>query len=191
MSYTVVLDACVLVPMPLCDTLLRLAEEPATYIPLWSQQILLEVGGALERKLNRTAFQQRRRIEAMQGAFPEAEVGVPANLARAITCVPDPNDRHVVAAAISGSADAIVTFNVKHFPPECTQQYGFVCRTPDQFLVRQFHLNPELVLERLDFQAAALGQQRSFVMERLENMVPTFTGLVELGIAGAEEQRGI
>ena len=39
----VLLDACVLVPMPLCDTLLRLAEEPALYRPLWSERILLEV----------------------------------------------------------------------------------------------------------------------------------------------------
>lgn len=185
MSYTVVLDACVLVPMPLCDTLLRLAEEPATYRPLWSKQILLEVGGALERKLKRTSFQQRRRMQAMRSAFPDAEVDVPTDLAEVITCIPDPNDRHVVAAAISGSADAIVTFNVKHFPPECMQRYGFVCRTPDQFLVGQFHLNPELVLERLDFQAAALGHERSFVMQRLENMVPTFAGLVEPGIADA------
>lgn len=38
-QYTVVLDTCVLVPMPLCDTLLRLAEEPALYLPKWSDDI--------------------------------------------------------------------------------------------------------------------------------------------------------
>jgi hypothetical protein len=65
MKYTVVLDACVLVPMPLCDTLLRLAEQPATYCPLWSEQILLEVGDALEKKLKRTAFQRQRRLHSM------------------------------------------------------------------------------------------------------------------------------
>jgi hypothetical protein len=48
-EYVVLLDACVLVPMPLCDTLLRLAEEPAFYRPLWSEEILREVGDALEK----------------------------------------------------------------------------------------------------------------------------------------------
>lgn len=45
-EYAVVLDACVLVPMSLCDTLLRLAEEPAMYRPLWSDEILAEVSRA-------------------------------------------------------------------------------------------------------------------------------------------------
>jgi len=188
MSYAVVLDACVLVPMPLCDTLLRLAEEPAAYRPLWSHQILVEVGHALEKKLKRTAFQRQRRLDSMRGAFPEAEVDVPADLAKAITCVPDPNDRHVVAAAIRGAADAIVTFNVKHFPSECTQRYGIACQTPDQFLMELFHLNPDLVLEKLDSQAAALGEERSFVIRRLENMVPNFSRSVDLGITGVDDE---
>jgi predicted nucleic acid-binding protein len=188
MSYTVVLDACVLVPMPLCDTLLRLAEEPGTYRPLWSEQLLLEVGDALEKKLKRTASQRQRRIHSMRSAFPDAEVDVPAGLANAITCIPDPNDCHVVAAAICGSADAIVTFNVRHFPSECIQQYGVVCQTPDEFLVQQFHLAQELALEKIDSQAAALGQERSFITQRLRRMVPSFADLVDRGIAGADEE---
>jgi predicted nucleic acid-binding protein len=188
MSYTVVLDACVLVPMPPCDTLLRLAEEPATYRPLWSEQILLEVGNALENKLKRTALQRRTRLHAMREAFPDAEVEVLADLANSITCIPDPNDRHVVAAAICGRADALVTFNVRHFPPECIQQYGMVCQSPDQFLVEQFHLRPGMVLEKLDSQAAALGQGRAFITQRLQKMVPSFVDLVERGIAGADEE---
>jgi hypothetical protein len=50
-EYAALLDACVLVPMCLCDTLLRLAEEPAMYRPLWSNEILQEVGTALETKI--------------------------------------------------------------------------------------------------------------------------------------------
>jgi hypothetical protein len=88
MSEVVVLDACVLVPMPLCDTLLRLAEEPAMYRPLWSQRILLEMGNALEKKLKRSAFQRDRRVLAMRAAFPEAEVSFPEDLAKAVTCIP-------------------------------------------------------------------------------------------------------
>ena len=46
-EYTALLDACVLVPMCLCDTLLRFAKDPAMFRPLWSTQILKEVGDAL------------------------------------------------------------------------------------------------------------------------------------------------
>ncbi|HWY22838.1 MAG TPA: PIN domain-containing protein [Candidatus Acidoferrum sp.] len=187
MRYAAVLDACVLVPMPLCDTLLRLAEEPAVYRPVWSEQILLEVGRTLEKKLNRTPFQRERRLQAMRNAFPEAEVRVPWDLVKSVTCIPDPNDRHVVAAAILGSADAIVTFNAKHFPADCVKQYGLVCQTPDEFLVQQFDLARDLVLERLDSQAAALGLKRLFITGKLERMVPSFVGLVEPRIGLADE----
>jgi predicted nucleic acid-binding protein len=187
MRYAAVLDACVLVPMPLCDTLLRLAEEPAVYRPLWSEQILLEVGGALEKKLKRTRFQRERRLQSMRSAFPEAEVSVPWDLVKSVTCIPDLNDRHVVAAAILGSADAIVTFNTKHFPPDCVKQYGLVCQTPDEFLVQQFDLARDLVLERLDSQASALGMKRSFITGKLRKMVPSFVGLLKSGIGGEDD----
>jgi predicted nucleic acid-binding protein len=184
MSDAVVLDACVLVSMPLCDTLLRLAEEPAMCRPLWSERILFEMGSAREKKLKHTAFQRERRLLAMRSAFPEACVNFPEHLANAVTCIPDLNDRHVVAAAIFGSADLIVTLNKKHFPANCIEQYGLVCETPDEFLMRQFQLAPELVLEKIDLQATALGQERSFVIQLLRKMTPGFAGLVEKGVAG-------
>ena len=178
MSFAAVLDACVLVPMPLCDTLLRLAEEPGVYRPLWSERILLEVGHALEKKLNRTRLQRERRLHAMRVAFPEAEVFVPSGLIDSVTHLPDANDRHVVAAAVCGMADTIVTFNTRHFPAGCIEQYGLVCHTPDEFLVQQFDLAPDLVLEKLDSQAAALGQERWFIVQRLQRVVPSFAALV-------------
>jgi|CZKJ01.1.fsa_nt_gi hypothetical protein len=184
MSDVVVLDACVLVPMPLCDTLLRLAEDPAMYRPLWSERILVEMGDALEKKLTRTASQRERRVLAMRAAFPEAEVSFPEDLAKAVTCIPDLSDRHVVAAAIFGSADLIVSRNKKHFPANCIEQYGLICQTPDEFLVQQFYLSPELVLEKIDLQAAALGQERSFVVQLLRKMTPSFAELVEKGVGG-------
>jgi predicted nucleic acid-binding protein len=187
MTDAAVLDACVLVPMPLCDTLLRLAEEPALYRPVWSEQILLELGYALEKKLNRTTFQCERRLRAMRHAFPEAEVIVPAGLSESIICIPDRNDRHVLAAAIPGGTDTIVTFNTKHFPHDCIEQYGIVCQTPDEFLMQRFRLAPELILEKLDNQAAALGLDRVFIVQRLQKIVPSFAALLELGIAGADE----
>jgi predicted nucleic acid-binding protein len=159
-EYAALLDACVLVPMPLCDTLLRLAEEPAFYRPLWSEEILREVGDALEKKLQVTTAQRERRIRFMNDNFPESLIAVPPDLLKVFDCMPDQNDRHVLAAAVCGHANAIVTQNTKHFPQACLDQYGVLCQTPDDFLIHQFHLHPPLILEKLDVQAAAIGQSR-------------------------------
>src|SRR5579884_3632008 len=99
-EYGAVLDACVLLPMPLCDTLLRFAEEPSLYRPIWSTQILEEVCRNLQSKFKRTPRQAAYRLEMMRKAFPEAELAVPSELLESFTCLPDVNDRHVIAAAI-------------------------------------------------------------------------------------------
>jgi hypothetical protein len=112
-----------------------------------------------------------------------------SGLAELITCIPDPNDRHVVAAALCAKAEAIVTFNTRHFPPESVQHYGIVCHTPDEFLAQQFELNRELVLDRLDSQAATLNQERSFILRRLARMTPFFVRLVELEFRGGHGAR--
>src|SRR5271170_185943 len=106
------LDACVLVPMALCDLLLRLAEEPAMYRPLWSEQILTEMTKALRTKLHRSSEQAAWRRQKMKEAFPEAMVAVPSALLKAVECIPDKDDRHVLAAAIVAHANAIVTQNI-------------------------------------------------------------------------------
>lgn len=57
----------------------------------------------------------------------------------------DPKDRHVLAAAIVGRADVIVTTNVRHFPAASCQPYNVDVQDPDTFLQHQFGLNPELI----------------------------------------------
>lgn len=178
-EYAAVLDACVLAPMPLCDTLLRLAEDPAMYRPLWGEEILEEVARTLETKLGRTSAQSHRRIEAMRGAFPEALVSLPKDLTQALSGIPDNNDRHVLAVAIRGHAHAIITQNIKHFPGPCLEEYGVLCQTPDDFLIHQFHLNGPQVLDKLDAQAAATNQSRPEVITRLSKFVPGFIALIQ------------
>src|SRR5271169_4459140 len=134
-EYSAVLDACVLVPMALCDTLLRLAEEPAMYRPLWSEEIMAEMAKALKTKLNRTAAEIAHRRQQMNAAFPEAMVTFPPELLRAVECIPDESDRHVLAAAIMAHANAIVTQNTKHFPKDCLEKYGVLCQTADDFQI--------------------------------------------------------
>jgi predicted nucleic acid-binding protein len=174
-----VLDACVLVPMALCDLLLRLAEEPAIYRPLWSEQILTEMTKALGTKLHRSSEQVGRRRQQMMEAFPEAMVTTPSALLKAVECIPDKNDRHVLAAAIIARANVIVTQNTRHFPKDCCEKYGVLCQTPDDFLIDLYRLNPQLLLDKLDDQAAGSGQKRELVVASLTASVPKFCKFVD------------
>lgn len=126
--YVVVLDACVLAPMPLADTLLRLADEPAFYVPRWSHEILNEVAHTLA-KFGFSNEQIERRIGAMKAAFEEAMVIGYEGLIPAMKN--DPKDRHVLAAAIRTGAHAIVTNDKKHFPKELLEPYGLDCCSGD------------------------------------------------------------
>jgi len=177
-DYSAVLDACVLVPMALCDLLLRLAEEPAMYRPQWSEQILTEMGRALKIKLHRSSEAAAWRRQQMKEAFPEAMVTFPSALLKAVDCIPDKDDRHVLAAAIIAQANAIVTQNTRHFPKDCCQKYGVLCQTPEDFLIDQYRLHPQQVLDKLDDQAAGISQTREFVVASLRAAVPKFCKLV-------------
>lgn len=173
--HVAVLDTCVLAPMPLCDTLLRLAEEPAFYIPLWSADILRELRSTLLR-MGYSETQTARRITAMETAFEEAKVGGYERLIASMTN--DPKDRHVLAAAVRGGAHSIVTANVRHFPPASTAAYDIDAITPDDFLVRQFRVNDQLLIEKLTAQAAARGIWLDQLLDRLQRHAPNCVRLL-------------
>ncbi len=118
----VVLDACVLVPQSLCDLLLRLAEEPRLYRPVWTEEIMDEAHRALTQRIPKKwpkASADRWRA-AITLAFPEASVSPSTALIAKVTN--HPGDRHVLAAAIEAGAQEIVTSNcdtsaLKRWPP--------------------------------------------------------------------------
>jgi predicted nucleic acid-binding protein len=178
-EYSVVMDACVLVPMPLCDTLLRCAEEPALFRLAWSHQTLDEVERALTVKLGYSETQASRRVRAMREAFPEAAVSFPASLLNACEGIPDPDDKHVVAAAIQCRSHAIITKNLKHFPMDCLVEHDILVQSPDEFLKHQFHLNGDRMLEVLDTQASSIGKERGDVMDLLKMDAPGFIELIQ------------
>lgn len=68
--------------------------------------------------------------------------------------LPDPDDRHVLAAAICAGADVIVTVNLKDFPSSELAKYGIEARHPDDFIADLLRLEPEVV-------CAAAKQQRT------------------------------
>jgi predicted nucleic acid-binding protein len=173
--YIAVLDTCVLAPMPLCDTLLRLAEDPAFYIPKWSADIMRELRSTLQR-MGYTPAQSDRRIVAMESAFEDASVTGYECLVGAMTN--DPKDRHVLAAAVQCGAHAIITDNVKHFRPESAAPYDLDILTPDEFLVHQFHFNDELLMEKLAAQAAAGGISLDVLLDKFVRFSPSFVKLL-------------
>ncbi|HSZ00571.1 MAG TPA: PIN domain-containing protein [Terriglobales bacterium] len=178
-EYTALLDACVLVPMCLCDTLLRLAKDPAMYRPIWSNRILQEVGDTLESRIGLSRQQRDHRITQMSEAFPEASIPVPSCLSDPLDGVPDPNDKHVLAAAITGHAHVIVTSNINDFPDSYLAQFDILCHSPDDFLIHQFHLNPYQILEKLNAQAVNIRRQRGEILSTLKLVAPNFVALVE------------
>lgn len=86
----------------------------------------------------------RRTRELMDAHALDGRVTGYENLAAGLH-LPDPNDRHVSAAAIVAGADVIVTWNLKHFPPAALAPYGTQVQNPDGFIVRQFHIDPQAV----------------------------------------------
>lgn len=174
-QYVVVLDTCVLAPMPLCDTLLRLAEDPAFYIPKWSDEILRELRSTLVG-MGYTPAQAERRITAMETAFEDAKVVGYECLVSSMTN--NAKDRHVLAAAVRSGAHAILTENTKHFPPESRAPYDIDVPTPDEFLVHQFHLNQELLVDKLVAQASARQIPLRELLTALGRRVPAFAALV-------------
>jgi predicted nucleic acid-binding protein len=170
-----ILDTCVLAPMPLCDTLLRLAEEPAFYIPKWSPDILRELRSTLGR-MGYTAAQVQRRITAMESAFEDALVTGYEDLVEAMRN--DPKDRHVLAAAVRCGADAIITGNARHFHPDAVKPYGLDVLTPDDFLVQQYDRNKGLVIQKLAVQAAARNIALEALLDRLQRFAPNCVDLI-------------
>jgi predicted nucleic acid-binding protein len=164
--------------MCLCDTLLRLAEDPALYRPIWSDQTLQEVGNALESKIKLTPEQSKYRISQLEIAFPESTVQVPATFAESLIGIPDKSDRHVLAAAITGHAHVIVTSNLKDFPEEYLAEFDILRHSPDEFLIHQFHLNPYQILEKLNAQAIAIRRRRDEILSSLKRVTPKFVDLI-------------
>lgn len=152
--FSAFLDACVLVPIALADTLLRLAEADL-YRPLWSVRVLDEMVEAIEAiHPNLAGGPARARGDAMQAAFDDASVTGWEPLESGIT-LPDLDDRHVVAAALRGRADMIVTANLRDFPSDVLGSVGLEVQHPDDFLLNQLDLEPDLTMATLHRQAAA------------------------------------
>lgn len=136
-----VLDACVIFPPVMRDVLLTVAAR-GLYQPLWSARILEEWARAARR--HRQEDMARNLGHAMNAQFPAALVPERQGL-EARLHLPDPDDVHVLAAAITGSADIIITMNASDFPQHILRAEGVERREPDGFLWELWSHHPDIV----------------------------------------------
>jgi hypothetical protein len=148
--HTAVLAACVLVPIALADTLPRVAEK-GLYRPLCPDRILAEAQAATEEIHPGT--DAGKRFAQMREAFDDALVTGWEELEPGIR-LPDHDDRHVLATAIRGGAQGIITANVKDFPATALQSPGLEAVRPDDFLLDQLDLSPPTIIQVIREQAA-------------------------------------
>jgi predicted nucleic acid-binding protein len=127
------LDACVLVPSVQRGLLLG-AAAAGGFAPLWSARILEEWARASRRLPGLAEAEARAEIAAMRARWPEAEVA-PDPALEAGLALPDPGDVHVLAAAIAGGADTLVTRNRADFPTRALARHGLTLRDPDGLLL--------------------------------------------------------
>jgi predicted nucleic acid-binding protein len=134
---TAVYDANVLYPAPLRDLLIRLAQAGLVRAR-WTEAIheewmrnVLKVNTALSP--DRLARTRSLMNEAVRDCLVTGYENLIASLS-----LPDPNDRHVLAAAIRADAEVIVTFNLKDFPAGTLASYDVEAMHPDDFLVSLF-----------------------------------------------------
>lgn len=139
----VLLDTCVIYPTVMREILLGVAAQ-GVYQPQWSARILEEWALAARKLGPMGEVQARGEIAQVRAAWPKAEVRYKPTL-EARLWLPDPNDVHVLAAAVAGSADVIVTENAKDFPRGVLAEEGLSRVDADGFLRGCFEGSPDAV----------------------------------------------
>ena len=172
--FTVVYDANILYSAPLRDFFVQLAaskilearwtEEIHTE---WMRNVLLNRSDLRSEQLARTKNLMNENVEnclveGYEQIIPELEL-------------PDPGDRHVLAAAIHCRADFIVTFNLRDFPAENLKQYNIEPLHPDEFILRILNFKFEGVCQAVEKQRIRLKNPPKTPDEYLQT-------LVELGL---------
>ncbi len=110
-----------------------------------------------------------RTRELMCKALPDCLVSNYDGLADNVV-LPDPNDRHVLAAAIRSKAQVIVTFNLKDFPNNLLAPYGIEAKHPDDFVLDAIGIAPGTIATVVSQQAASLKSPPVSLAEMLDRL---------------------
>ena len=163
------LDANVLYPAPIRDVFLQLATS-GVFQAKWTADIHREWIEALLRNephRDRAALQRTR--DLMDRAARDCLITGYETLVPTLD-LPDPDDRHVLAAAIAGRCDAIVTSNLQHFPNAAVEPFGIDARHPDEFLCDRLDLAPDAFCEAISKVRGRLKKPPFTVGEYLDNL---------------------
>lgn len=164
----VVFDACVLYPAPMRDFLIRLAMA-GLFAAKWTDRIHDEWTRNLLAQRPDLADALERTRSLMDQAVPDCLVEGYEPLIEGLS-LPDPNDRHVLAAAIRAGAQSIVTINLKDFPASSLAPYGIEAVHPDTFVEQQLDLHEGAVVTTAKRHRAALRKPPKSVDEYLETL---------------------
>ena len=138
-NFTVIYDACVLYPAPLRDLLMRLALTDL-YRARWTEMIHDEWTHAVLKNRPDLKAEDLDRTRSLMNAHVRDSLVTGFDHLIPSVDLPDPNDRHVVAAAIHSGASLIVTFNLKDFPLDRLKPYNLTAQHPDDFIVDLYDL---------------------------------------------------
>lgn len=169
-NFVALFDACLFYPAQLRDLLLRVACTNA-FKARWTDQIHDEwIGSLLRNRPDIPAERLTHTRELMNRAVPDCLVtGYEPFIGQ--LSLPDPDDRHVLAAAIRCQAGVIVTLNVRDFPDAVVARYGISVQHPDEFLARLFDLKPTVVCSAVREMRASLANPPKTVRELLDDLL--------------------
>ena len=166
-NFKVIYDANVLYPAPLRDLLMWLALKDVV-LARWTDDIHDEwIRSVLRDRSDLKPEQLQRTRDMMNMHVRDCLVTGYRDLIPGLQ-LPDPDDRHVLAAAIKAGASVIVTYNIRDFPPEALDPFGIEAQHPDDFLVHQFDLNEADVCNAVRLQRAKLKNPTKSVQDLLD-----------------------
>jgi len=162
-------DANMLYPAPLRDLFIRIAQAGLVRAR-WTETIHDEwIRNVLKDNSRLSAERLARTRTLMNEAVRDCLVTGYEDLIESLA-LPDPDDRHVLAAAIRTSADVIVTYNLTDFPAETLTRFDIEARHPDDFLVGLLDLAPGLVCAAVKRQRESLQNPPKSAQELLATL---------------------
>jgi predicted nucleic acid-binding protein len=144
--FTALYDACVLYPATLRNLLIQLART-GLYRARWTEQIHDEWSRSLLRDKPDIGHAKLAMLrEQINDAVPDCLITGYEPRIQTLQ-LPDPDDRHVLAAAIHAHAQVIITTNLRHFPDDALQPHAITAQHPDRFVLRLLDLDPNATIE--------------------------------------------
>lgn len=169
MARIVLYDACVLYPAPLHNLLMQLAVADLFQARWteeihdeWTRNLLADRPDIKPESLTRCRGLMNRHVSDCLVTGYEALIPT--------LTLPDPDDRHVLAAAIHGQAEVIVTYNLGDFPASILAGYGIEAVHPDEFIARLWDEQPDGVLAASRLHRASLRKPPKTAAEYLTTL---------------------